>query len=389
MKTSAAAQIQLYESIQAIPREVWNSMFPDVAEDWAYYLAAESCPPRNFTLGVLGARCGHALVAAAPIFRTSYELHNSAQGRQRRVADWMARRAPRLFHLPVISFGSPLVDRCHFGFAPGLDKEERIRLMGALLEGLRQTAARERRPLTAIKDLSNEDAEVFNSCLTASGFARITNVPMVYLDLPFHSEDAYLAYLPEKTSSYLRRKLRTLSRIEVEYRSSAEGLEPELDALYEATRTQSQVQYGDFDELHPRYFDTVLKNCGDKAQLMLCWLDGELVSFQLFMVGKDEVVAKFIGMRYPIARELNLYFINWVMMFRFCFERGIPRVRMGPTSYSVKLLLGGHLERQWIYFRHSNAILNWLFHRFAPLIDYEKNDPELSRMAKANEQIGK
>jgi hypothetical protein len=168
----------------------------------------------------------------------------------------------------------------------------------------------------------------------------------------------------------------------VEYRDSLEGLEQQVHALYESTRANSQVQSGDFDELHPHYFQAVLESCGKKAKLMLCWSGDRLVSFQLFMVGDNEVVAKFIGMRYPEARELNLYFINWMMMFRFAFDHRIRRVRMGNTSYAVKLLLGGHLEKSWIYFRHLNPIVNWAFRGVAPLVDYEKNNSELRQLSK-------
>lgn len=377
----ASLGVRIHDSIAAIARHEWDSLLPGAAEDWAYYRAAEHCPPPNFALGIIAAYRGNELAAAVPFFRTTYELHTSLQGGLRRVVDRLAARAPRLLQLPVLALGSPLLDRCDIGFAPGLDASERAGLMRAMLDALRAKAAKERVTLLGLKDVSDADMGEFDAVLTASGFARMTNVPMAHIDLPFDSEEGYLAHLPEKTASYLRRKLRTLPRIRVEYRSSVEGLEAELHALYQATRANSQVQYGDFDELHPRYFQTVLESCGKKARLMLCWSGDALVSFQLFMVGRDEIVAKFVGMRYPQARELNLYFINWLMMFRCAFDQRVRHIRMGNTSYAVKKLLGGRLEKSWIYFRHLNPAVNWVFHRVAPLMDYEKNDPELRQMA--------
>jgi hypothetical protein len=356
-------------------------MFPGAAEDWSYYRAIEDCPPPNFRLGVIAAFRDDTAVAAIPFFRTTYELHTSLQGGLRRAVDRLAAHAPRLLQLPVLAFGSPLLDRCDLGFAPGIGASDRAHLLRTMLDALRAQAAKDRVPLLGLKDVSDADMREFHPVLTGAGFARMTNVPMAHIDLPFDSEDAYLTHLPEKTGSYLRRKLRTLPRIRVEYRSSVADIEAELHALYQATRTNSQVQYGDFDELHPHYFETVLQSCGEKAKLMLCWSGDKLVSFQLFMVGTDEIAAKFVGMRYPDARELNLYFINWLMMFRLAFEQGIHKVRMGNTSYAVKMLLGGHLQKSWIYFRHLNPAVNWVFHRVAPLMDYEKNDPELRQLA--------
>lgn len=382
-------EVHICDSVAGIPQHEWDGMFPGAAEDWAYYWAAEHCPPPNFSLGIVAAFQGGEAMAAVPFFRTSYELHTSLQGGLRRAVDRLAARAPRLLTLPVLALGSPLLDRCDIGFAPGTTPEARKSLMRAMLDALREKAAKDRVALLGLKDVSNADMREFDAVLTAAGFARMTNVPMAHIDLPYDSEEAYLAHLPEKTASYLRRKLRTLPRIRIEYRASVKGLEAELHELYQATRTNSQVQYGDFDELHPRYFETVLESCGAKARLMLCWSGDTLVSFQLFMVGEHEIAAKFVGMRYPQARELNLYFINWLMMFRCAFEQRVRHIRMGNTSYAVKQLLGGHLEKSWIYFRHLNPAVNWVFHRVAPLMDYEKNDPELRQLRQRADQAGK
>jgi hypothetical protein len=249
-----------------------------------------------------------------------------------------------------------------------------------MLDGMRQRAREERIAILAIKDLYAVDAEVLHPSLAAAGFARAPGLPNVLLDLPFGSESAYLAWLPEKTSSYLRRKMRALSRVKVEFRNTLEGLEREIYALYEETRTNGAADYGDFEKLHPDFFPAVVRECGDRAQFMLCWVEGKLASFQLFMVGRDEVAAKFIGMRYPIAREHNLYFINWMMIIRFCLERGIGRVRMGGTAYSSKLMFGGRLERSWLYFRHRNPVMNHIFSHAARFVDYEASDPDLQRL---------
>jgi Acetyltransferase (GNAT) domain len=371
--------VRLFNSVAAIPQHVWDNLFPGAAEDWAYYRAIESCPPGNFRFAVIAVLGSDRILAAAPIFRTSYELHTSLQGRTRRFADRLARRVPRLLRLPVMVLGSPLLDRCDIGVDPGVKHGQRSALLQALLDGLQEHAAKERITLLGLKDVSNRDSQEFHSVFASRGFARIANVPIAYIDLP-SNEEAYLASLPKKTANYLRRKFKTLPRLKVDYRDSAAGLEQELHALYEATRINSKVQYGDFDQLHPHYFQAVLESCKGNSQLILCWSGDALVSFLLCMVGKHEVVPKYVGMRYPDARELNLYFINCLMLFRFAFEQGIKRVRLGSTSYNVKLLLGANLEKSWIYFRHLNPVVNWVFHRLAPLMDYEKNDPELRKL---------
>ena len=38
---------------------------------------------------------------------------------------------------------------------------------------------------------------------------------------------------------------------------------------------------------------------------------------------------------------------------------------------------------------HLNPAVNWVFHRVAPLMDYEKNDPELRQLRQQADQAGK
>jgi hypothetical protein len=119
---------------------------------------------------------------------------------------------------------------------------------------------------------------------------------------------------------------------------------------------------------------------GEKAQLMLCWQDEELLSFQLFLVGHKRVLAKQIGMKYPQARELNLYFVNWLKLIEFAIEHRIPCVEMGATTYATKILFGGYLERRWLHFRFRSGLWNRVVDPLVPLFDFEKNDPELQKL---------
>src|SRR3954454_19495032 len=114
--------------------------------------------------------------------------------------------------------------------------------MRTLLDGLREHAVKESISLLGLKDVSDLDNRMFESIFAGSGFARMANVPVTYVEVPYQDEEAYLATLPGKTASYLRRKLRTLTRTKVEYRDSVAGLEEQLHALHQATRAKSQVQ---------------------------------------------------------------------------------------------------------------------------------------------------
>jgi predicted N-acyltransferase len=370
---------QVYRSIADIPRNKWQRLLPGEPESWNFYQAVESAPPPTFKLGAIAAQLGSELVAAAPLFHVSYRVDTPFQGRMREIGDWVHARWPRLVSFPVIGLGSPMSDNCALGFAPELSNGECALIFEGLLEALAQEGRTTRSALLAIKSL-DASAEILDEPLTSLGYRKVTSVPLVMLDLPYRTLDHYLDSLPEKTGAYLRRKMRSADKVRIEYRTSIAGLEQQLCGLFENTLKQSGVNYGDFERLSPTYFSQVVQGLGQQAKLMLCWRGDELLSFQLFLVGNDRVLAKQIGMKYPDARQLNLYFVNWLKLIEFAIESRIPCVEMGATTYRTKLLFGGYLERRWLHFRFRARVTNRILKPVASLFDFERNDPELKTL---------
>src|SRR5262249_18452910 len=148
------------------------------------------------------------------------------------------------------------------------------------------------------------------------------------------------------------------------------------------SRTHHKCSRGGYHaHRHWSRFDWV----GGSARLMLCWRGNELLSFQIFMVGGSRVLACHIGMQYPEARDLNLYFINWVKLIEFAIDHRIPCVDMGATTYTTKLLFGGYLDARLLYFRFRNPVWNSILSPLASFFDFERNDPELQRLLQSND----
>jgi hypothetical protein len=374
-----ALTVKSFESVGDIPRADWERLLPGEPENWDFYSAAGAVPPPGFKLGAIAAYSRGKIVAAAPLFRTRYRIDTPLQGRLRQLSDWIYERWPRLLSFLVIGIGSPMSDNCALGFASGLTEADCALIFDSLLQHLGVLARSSRSALIAVKSL-DRSAEVLEEPLSRNGYKCVTSVPLAMLDLPYRSLDHYLDSLPRKTGSYLRRKMRSAKDVRIEYRSSISGLEAQIAELFANTLKQSKVDYGDFEKLDPDYFPTVVHGMGDRARLMLCWQGDELLSFQLFLVGRDRVLAKQIGMRYPQARDLNLYFVNWLKLIEFAIEHRIPSVEMGATTYATKLLFGGYLERRWLHFRFRGALPNRVLEPVAPLFDFEKNDPELEKL---------
>lgn len=372
---------RLIDSLATVDHHHWNNMFPGKGEDWHYLVNLERVPPPGFKLGAIVIERDGELIAGAPVFRTTYRFDTSIQGRLRQVGDRLHRLSPRLTSMRVLSLGSPLAHACHIGFSPGISHEERREAAGRMLTCLEQAARREGAQLIAANGLSSEEADDLKAVFAASGYARVTTIPNVVLDLPYRSVEGYLASLPDSTARYLKRKWRSAAQVRIEYRQSLDDVRDEINALYSSTLSQSRWNYGNFGPVHPEYFGSVLTARPDNARVMLCWAGDRLLSFQLFVSGRDAALAKGIGMRYPEARERNCYFLNWKEMIEHCVATGIPRISMAGTTYATKLMMGGRLERKWIFFRFANPLLNRSLPWLAPLFDFESNDPELKSLA--------
>ena len=367
-------------SITGLPREDWDHLFPGRAEGWDYFRACEQAAPEGFEASAMAAYAGAALVAAVPLFRTDYRLDLSLEGPLKPAVEWIHRNAPKLIAVPVLGMGSPLTEECPIGFQPGMKEHDRIAAFEALLHGMNDYAAENKIPLLALKDLRDRDATWAARPLKRQGFTGVATLPLATLHLPFKSEDEYLASLSSSMRSDLRKKMRRASKVKFEFRDSIADIEDEIAALFEETRANSKVDYGSFDEVPATYFREVMRNCHGKAHVMLGTIDDKLISFNISLTEPDRLLAKYIGMRYPDAREHNLYFLNWMAMVRYCIERGIPWMQAGHTSYRQKARLGCKLKRSWIYFKHRNMLINPLFKGFGPMMAFDQMDPDLQAL---------
>jgi hypothetical protein len=380
MSAAAPLRVRHIDSLAAIASNDWNRLFPGRAEDWGYFRACELAAPRGFATSAIAAYAGDELVAAAPLFRTDYRLDMSLEGPLRRPVAWIYDRAPKLVAVPMLGVGSPLTEECPIGFAPGMPLEMRTATLQALLAGLDAYAASENVPLLALKDITHRDNLWAQAPLTDAGYTGIPTLPIATLHLPFASVEEYLGSLSANMRSSLKKKLKQVAEVEIEIRRSVDGIETEIAALFQETYAHRKSDYGGFDDVPDAYFREVLANAGGNAGVMLCRVNGELVSFNIHLIESKRVLGKYIGMRYPAAREHNLYFVNWMAMVQLCIERGIPWLQTGQTAYRQKARFGCQLKRSWIYAKHRNRALNPLFKLLGPRMAFDKTDPDLQAL---------
>lgn len=369
-------------SVTSVARDDWNALFPGASENWEYFSGLERTKS-DFTFSAMGVLEGERMVGAIPLFRLDYRLDMTLGDAFKRIGDWLARSAPGLVRMPVLGMGSPMTEECTIGFAPDLGADERREVFAALLKGIDEYAKASRVSILALKDLRDRDTPWADAVLKSEGYARSASLPVAYLDLNYKDEDAYLASLSQAMRGDLRRKMRqSAGKVRVEFRSSLDGIEDEILKLYAETRANRKQSYESFDEVPQGYFHEMMGSGNPCAKVMLCWVGEELASFNFFLEEKDRILGKFLGMRYPLARDHNVYFINWMTMIRYCLERRIGAIQAGQTTYSLKVRFGSKLARSWVYFKHRNPAINFFVGLVGPRLAFDALDPDLKALGK-------
>lgn len=370
-------------SVAELDATAWDACLPGEAECHAYYVACETAAAMSgvgLRAAAIVVEAEGEIVAVAPFFRLNYRLDTPLQGRMRSLGDALFRHLPGLVTLRALCVGSPYAERCHLGFAAGLDAVGRAAAFACLTEALQRQVAHERAHLLVWKDLApEEDREA--GLLPLAGFARIASLPVAVLDLPYADEAAYLASLSAATRKDVRRKLAKAGAVRITFTSDISALAGDIDSLYEETRAQSGLDYGDLELLPPGYFAAISRALGERAVFALYWVGDELAAFNLLLVEDDRVIDKFLGMRYPLARDHNLYVVSWMANIRFCIGRGIRLFQSGQTAYASKLRFGSRLVPSTIHVRHRQAPLQWLLRRLSPWLGFDRFDPDLARHA--------
>lgn len=368
---------EIVSKIADIPAPDWDACLPDEVENHAYYVACEGLSDLRFKMGAVRVFSGNSTLAVAPFICLDYRLHTSLKGLARATTDRLIRLTPKLLTLRALALGSPFAERCHLGVAAGLSAKDQQMAVTLLMQTLTVHGQSVGAGLVGIKDLAAPDEAVHASSLRQLGFARMASLPVAITDLPYQTLDNYLASLSTKLREHMRRRNRRRAAVRFELRENILGLEAEIHALYCSTQAQSGEDYGDMEHLPPDYFGAVQRALPGRALFALYWVGPTLVAFNLLLIEKNRVIDKYLGMKYPVAREHNLYYLRWMDAVNYCISHNIGCLQDGQTAYREKLRLGARLVPSGIWFKHKNPFINFLLRKFSPFLAFDRADPVL------------
>jgi hypothetical protein len=318
-------------------------------------------PPEGFVL----------LPGEAPAFEAPFDLLTTADDALRRQAAALPgyRRWSRWLRVRTAFVGTTVSE---YALLPRASSAVQLacRLCAAAVDSHALTIVKDlpqSSPLLA--PLDNVHADMLMDALVARGFIPVEGQALAYVPIDFPDLDAYLARLSTSRRKNLRRKLKSRAALDVRRVPTGEAFASDAAvdacyALYEAVHAQSEIH---FDKLTREFFAAVLRDADSGGIVFEYRRTGahELLGWNLCFAHDGKLIDKYIGLRYPAAREANLYFVSWMVNLEYAIERGLTHYVAGWTDPEVKAQLGA----SFTFTRHAvwvrNPLLRALGRRFA------------------------
>ena len=257
---------------------------------------------------------------------------------------------------------------------------------GSVLVESMLTAWRRSSKLLVLKDIPNNQsplltkteriaaAEFVEACKNA-GFILIAGQALAYVPIDFENVEEYLSRLSSARRKNIRRKMRARADIQIEMmhtgceRLNSADLLKELYELYLNVYRQSEIH---FDKLSAEFFSNVFKDTSLDGHLFLYYSAGQLIGFNLCFVHNGMLIDKYIGFRYPAAREHNLYFVSWMENLAFALSRKLRYYVAGWTDPEIKAYLGAKFTftQHAVYVR--NPLLRRILHKLSKHFEHDK-----------------
>lgn len=369
---------KILDSVTAIRREEWDSVFGDIPEGYEFYKTLEESALQDFDFYYLALYQDGCIISIAPLFVTDFNADIATEGITEKIIQEVRKRLiPRLLVFKALFCGSPFGENGVLGIKEGSGRREVIVQM---VKAMREFCLGQGIPLIIFKDFLVKDTASLD-CLLSRGFFKVKSFPSVITELNFSNFNEYLESLKVSTKKSLRKKINKAylsAEIKVETAENIDDISEEIFRLYENIYHNGTTK---FERLTKEFFILALKNLKPHCKCFLYYLNGKLSAFNLCFVYKDLFIDKFIGFDYEVSRKYNLYFVSWCFNVEWCLNNSILFYQTGQTDYHPKLMLGGKLVPLYAYLQHRNPLFNLLLKFLALLLRPENFDQNIRENA--------
>lgn len=225
-------------------------------------------------------------------------------------------------------------------------------------------------------ELSNQYSIEFLASLKAQGFIEVEGQALAWVPIDFnHLDDVFSRFSYSRRKNF-RRKLKSREKLNIKVLHSGDdcffvnSVLDEYYQLYLNVYLQSEVH---FDLLTKPFFTELLQSKTANARIFNYYDEDQLVGYNICFVMNNMLVDKYIGMIYPKARELNLYYVSWFVNLEYALQQGLSHYIAGWTDPEVKASLGAKFTftKHLVYIR--NPLLRGILRK---MIGHFESDKE-------------
>ena len=334
----------------------WRRLFGEQAEGREFFQTLEASELEGFAFYYVVIRTEARVRLIAPLFSADFDLGMAVEGGAQKVLQRVRRIFPRLLLARTLFCGSPFGETGMIG-VDAADPAQPA-LLAELVRAMEAIGRAQNLAFMLFKDFPAETAALLRP-LARHGFFQGDSFPNVVLPLPYRTMPEYVASLSANARKDLRRKIKhteAAGAIAVRVVDQVDDWIEPVYALYLATYAAGTVR---FEKLTRAYFLAVGRIMRPEARFFLFFREDRLIGFNLCFQSGDQLIDKFIGLDYAVARQLNLYFYTWHHNVEWCIAHGVRHYQVGQTDHEAKVRLGGKLVPLYFQARHTNPWLNF------------------------------
>ena len=360
----------------------WRNCFAHLRKDFRYYELIERTLPQDFEYFyfVLSDREGRVR-AVQPCFLVKQDILAGLGETMRNAVERVRRWWPGFMKVRILMVGCTAGEG-HLSTAG----EAETKWIAESLHGALPTQARRMRAsLVVLKEFPRAYRAALE-CFSRRDFTRIPSMPMVRLDLPFASFEEYLSKKISKVSRHsLRRKFKKLAEaapIQLQVVNDVTPYVDEVHPLYLQVFSRSKLT---FEKLTKEFLCQLGQRMPDRTRFFIWRQNGKAIGFSVCLVHDGAIYDEYLGLEYPLALDLHLYFVTLRDIIQWAITNGCTRYCSSALNYDPKLHLKCELAPLDLYVRHTSPFINPFFRRLLPMLEPTHNDPVLRKFPNAHE----
>lgn len=360
----------------------WQNCFTTQRKDHRYYELVEQTLADGFEHHYFVLRDREGRVRAVqPFFLVQQDILAGVGEVVRKAVGQVRRLFPGFLKVRILMVGCSAGE----GHLSANGSEEMRWIAESLHAALEVQARRAGATLVVLKEFPRSYRAAL-STFVEKDYTRIPSMPMVQLDIPFACFEEYLSKKVGKVMRHnLRRKFKKLASappLELQVVHDVTLFVDEVHPLYLQVFQRSKMT---FEKLTKEYLCRLGQTMPDRTRFFIWRQNGRIVAFSVCLVHDGAISDEYLGLEYPLALDLHLYFVTLRDIIQWAVTNGCTRYCSSALNYDPKLHLKCELAPLDLYVRHSSAWINPFFRRLLPVLEPTHRDPVLRKFPNAHE----